>query len=144
MLTLYGHLAIIGDVDHYTEKIVRRNIDASNGITEEYIDETASIIVTNGQTDKDKVLQNGNENIIYVGNLLQSMSMIPYEGNEEEYAQYDYKFTVLNRKNQIKAWYTFKGEKCRVRVNANKITYYTIDDTSTYNELIEFAKSLVN
>ena len=77
----YGHLAIIGDVDHYTEKIVRRNIDASNGITEEYIDETASIIVTNGQTDKDKVLQNGNENIIYVENLLQSMNMTPYEGN---------------------------------------------------------------
>ena len=140
----YGHLAIIGDVDHYTEKIVRRNIDASNGITEEYIDETASIIVTNGQTDKDKVLQNGNENIIYVENLLQSMNMTPYEGNEEEYSKYDYKFTVLNRKNRVKAWYTFRDEKCRLRDKDSKITYYTIDDTSTYNELIEFAKSLVD
>ena len=140
----YGHLAIIGPISNSERDTLKRNIDASNGITEEYIDETASIIVTNGQTDKDKVLQNGNENIIYVENLLQSMNMTPYEGNEEEYSQYDYKFTVLNRKNQIKAWYTFKDEKCRVRDKDNRITYYTIDDTSTYNELIEFAKSLVD
>ena len=140
----YGHLAIIGDVDHYTEKIVRRNIDASNGITEEYIDETASIIVTNGQTDKDKVLQNGNENIIYVENLLQSMNMTPYEGNEEEYSQYDYKFTVLNRKNQLKSMYTMTNNHCCITDKDYKDTYYTIDDTSTYNELIEFAKSLVD
>ena len=133
------NLSIIGDISTWEVQQLKKNLDERNGITEEYIDETASIIVTNGQ-----VLQNGNENIIYVENLLQNMNMTSYEGNEEEYSQYDYKFTVLNRKNQIKAWYTFKDEKCRVRDKDNKITYYTIDDTSTYNELIEFAKSLVN
>ena len=136
------NLSIIGDISTWEVQQLKKNLDERNGITEEYIDETASIIVTNGQTDK--VLQNGNENIIYVENLLQSMNMTPYEGNEEEYSQYDYKFTVLNRKNQIKAWYTFKDEKCRVRDKDSKIIYYTIDDTSTYNELIEFAKSLVD
>ena len=138
------NLSIIGDISTWEVQQLKKNLDERNGITEEYIDETASIIVTNGQTDKDKVLQNGNENIIYVENLLQSMNMTPYEGNEEEYSQYDYKFTVLNRKNQVKAWYTFRDEKCRVRDKDSKITYYTIDDTSTYNELIEFAKSLVD
>ena len=108
------------------------------------MDETASIIVTNGQTDKDKVLQNGNENIIYVENLLQSMNMTPYEGNEEEYSQYDYKFTVLNRKNQLKSMYTMTNNHCCITDKDYKDTYYKIDDTSTYNELIEFAKSLVD
>ena len=73
----YGHLAIIGDVDHYTEKIVRRNIDASNGITEEYIDETASIVIRNGKTNEAHVIQNDEESIGKIEQMLQSMSMIP-------------------------------------------------------------------
>lgn len=136
----YKAKAVIGKTYRGEETDIRQQ----NQTFSDDVDETASIIVTNGQTDKDKVLQNGNENIIYVENLLQSMNMTPYEGNEEEYSQYDYKFTVLNRKNQVKAWYTFRDEKCRVRDKDSKITYYTIDDTSTYNELIEFAKSLVD
>ena len=70
--------------------------------------------------------------------------MTPYEGNEEEYSQYDYKFTVLNRKNQLKSMYTMTNKHCCITDKDYKDTYYTIDDTSTYNELIEFAKSLVD
>ena len=66
----YGHLAIIGDVDHYTEKIVRRNIDASNGITEEYIDETASIVIRNGKTNEAHVIQNDEESIGKIEQML--------------------------------------------------------------------------
>ena len=138
------NLSIIGDISTWEVQQLKKNLDERNGITEEYIDETASIIVTNGQTDKDKVLQNGNENIIYVENLLQSMNMTPYEGNEEGYSQYDYKFPVLNRKNQLKSMYTMTNNHCCITDKDYKDTYYTIDDTSTYNELIEFAKSLVD
>ena len=61
-----------------------------------------------------------------------------------EYSQYDYKFTVLNRKNQLKSMYTMTNNHCCITDKDYKDTYYTIDDTSTYNELIEFAKSLVD
>ena len=57
---------------------------------------------------------------------------------------YDYKFTVLNRKNQLKSMYTMTNNHCCITDKDYKDTYYTIDDTSTYNELIEFAKSLVD
>ena len=138
----YGHLAIIGDVDHYTEKIVRRNIDASNGITEEYIDETASIIIRNGKTNEAHVIQNDEESIGKIEQMLQSMSMIPC--SEESYDEWDYKYTLSNRKNQFKVMYIFRDGHCCVNDKDNNNTYYTIDDTSTYNELIEFAKSLVD
>ena len=138
----YGHLAIIGDVDHYTEKIVRRNIDASNGITEEYIDETASIIIRNGKTNEAHVIQNDEESIGKIEQMLQSMSMIPC--SEESYNEWDYKYTLSNRKNQFKVMYIFRDGHCCVNDKDNNNTYYTIDDTSTYNELIEFAKSLVD
>ena len=138
----YGHLAIIGDVDHYTEKIVRRNIDASNGITEEYIDETASIIIRNGKTNRAHVIQNDEESIGKIEQMLQGMSMIPC--SEESYDEWDYKYTLSNRKNQFKVMYIFRDGHCCVNDKDNNNTYYTIDDTSTYNELIEFAKSLVD
>ena len=138
----YGHLAIIGDVDHYTEKIVRRNIDASNGITEEYIDETASIVIRNGKTNEAHVIQNDEESIGKIEQMLQSMSMIPC--SEESYDEWDYKYTMSNRKNQFKVMYIFRDGHCCVNDKDNNNTYYTIDDTSTYNELIEFAKSLVD
>ena len=138
----YGHLAIIGDVDHYTEKIVRRNIDASNGITEEYIDETASIVIRNGKTNEAHVIQNDEESIGKIEQMLQSMSMIPC--SEESYDEWDYKYTLSNRKNQFKVMYIFRDGHCCVNDKDNNNTYYTIDDTSTYNELIEFAKSLVD
>ena len=138
----YGHLAIIGDVDHYTEKIVRRNIDASNGITEEYIDETASIIIRNGKTNEAHVIQNDEESIGKIEQMLQGMSMIPC--SEESYDEWDYKYTLSNRKNQFKVMYIFRDGHCCVNDKDNNNTYYTIDDTSTYNELIEFAKSLVD
>ena len=121
----YGHLAIIGDVDHYTEKIVRRNIDASNGITNEA-----------------HVIQNDEESIGKIEQMLQSMSMIPC--SEESYDEWDYKYTMSNRKNQFKVMYIFRDGHCCVNDKDNNNTYYTIDDTSTYNELIEFAKSLVD
>ena len=136
----YKAKAVIGKTYRGEETDIRQQ----NQTVDADVDETASIIVTNGQTDKDKVLQNGNENIIYVENLLQSMNMTPYEGNEEEYSQYDYKFTVLNRKNQLKSMYTMTNNHCCITDKDYKDTYYTIDDTSTYNELIEFAKSLVD
>ena len=136
----YKAKAVIGKTYRGEETDIRQQ----NQTFSDDVDETASIIVTNGQTDKDKVLQNGNENIIYVENLLQSMNMTPYEGNEEEYSQYDYKFTVLNRKNQLKSMYTMTNNHCCITDKDYKDTYYTIDDTSTYNELIEFAKSLVD
>ena len=138
----YGHLAIIGDVDHYTEKIVRRNIDASNGITEEYIDETASIIIRNGKTNEAHVIQNDEESIGKIEQMLQSMSMIPC--SEESYDEWGYKYTLSNRKNQFKVMYIFRDGHCCVNDKDNNNTYYTIDDTSTYNKLIEFAKSLVD
>ena len=138
----YGHLAIIGDVDHYTEKIVRRNIDASNGITEEYIDETASIVIRNGKTNEAHVIQNDEESIGKIEKMLQGMSMIPC--SEESYDEWDYKYTLSNRKNQFKVMYIFRDGHCCVNDKDNNNTYYTIDDTSTYNELIEFAKSLVD
>ncbi len=138
----YGHLAIIGDVDHYTEKIVRRNIDASNGITEEYIDETASIVIRNGKTNEAHVIQNDEESIGKIEQMLQGMSMIPC--SEESYDEWDYKYTLSNRKNQFKVMYIFRDGHCCVNDKDNNNTYYTIDDTSTYNELIEFAKSLVD
>ena len=138
----YGHLAIIGDVDHYTEKIVRRNIDASNGITEEYIDETASIVIRNGKTNRAHVIQNDEESIGKIEQMLQGMSMIPC--SEESYDEWDYKYTLSNRKNQFKVMYIFRDGHCCVNDKDNNNTYYTIDDTSTYNELIEFAKSLVD
>ena len=138
----YGHLAIIGDVDHYTEKIVRRNIDASNGITEEYIDETASIVIRNGKTNEAHVIQNDEESIGKIEKMLQGMSMIPC--SEESYDEWDYKYTLSNRKNQFKVMYIFRDGHCCVNDKDNNNTYYKIDDTSTYNELIEFAKSLVD
>ena len=138
----YGHLAIIGDVDHYTEKIVRRNIDASNGITEEYIDETASIVIRNGKTNEAHVIQNDEESIGKIEQMLQGMSMIPC--SEESYDEWNYKYTLSNRKNQFKVMYIFRDGHCCVNDKDNNNTYYTIDDTSTYNELIEFAKSLVD
>ena len=138
----YGHLAIIGDVDHYTEKIVRRNIDASNGITEEYIDETASIVIRNGKTNEAHVIQNDEESIGKIEQMLQGMSMIPC--SEESYDEWDYKYTLSNRKNQFKVMYIFRDGHCCVNDKDNNNTYYKIDDTSTYNELIEFAKSLVD
>ena len=138
----YGHLAIIGDVDHYTEKIVRRNMDASNGITEEYIDETASIVIRNGKTNEAHVIQNDEESIGKIEQMLQGMSMIPC--SEESYDEWDYKYTLSNRKNQFKVMYIFRDGHCCVNDKDNNNTYYTIDDTSTYNELIEFAKSLVD
>ena len=138
----YGHLAIIGDVDHYTEKIVRRNIDASNGITEEYIDETASIVIRNGKTNEAHVIQNDEESIGKIEQMLQGMSMIPC--SEESYDEWDYKYTLSNRKNQFKVMYIFRDGHCCVNDKDNNNTYYTIDDISTYNELIEFAKSLVD
>ena len=138
----YGHLAIIGDVDHYTEKIVRRNIDASNGITEEYIDDTASIVIRNGKTNRAHVIQNDEESIGKIEQMLQGMSMIPC--SEESYDEWDYKYTLSNRKNQFKVMYIFRDGHCCVNDKDNNNTYYTIDDTSTYNELIEFAKSLVD
>ena len=138
----YGHLAIIGDVDHYTEKIVRRNIDASNGITEEYIDETASIVIRNGKTNEAHVIQNDEESIGRIEQMLQGMSMTPC--SEESYDEWDYKYTLSNRKNQFKVMYIFRDGHCCVNDKDNNNTYYTIDDTSTYNKLIEFAKSLVD
>ena len=138
----YGHLAIIGDVDHYTEKIVRRNIDASNGITEEYIDETASIVIRNGKTNEAHVIQNDEESIGKIEQMLQGMSMTPC--SEESYDEWDYKYTLSNRKNQFKVMYIFRDGHCCVNDKDNNNTYYTINDTSTYNELIEFAKSLVD
>ena len=138
----YGHLAIIGDVDHYTEKIVRRNIDESNGITEEYIDETASIVIRNGKTNEAHVIRNDEESIGKIEQMLQGMSVTPC--SEESYDEWDYKYTLSNRKNQFKVMYIFRDGHCCVNDKDNNNTYYTIDDTSTYNELIEFAKSLVD
>ena len=74
--------------------------------------------------------------------MLQSMSMIPC--SEESYDEWDYKYTLSNRKNQFKVMYIFRDGHCCVNDKDNNNTYYTIDDTSTYNELIEFAKSLVD
>ncbi|HBH92492.1 MAG TPA: DUF5104 domain-containing protein, partial [Bacteroides sp.] len=121
----YGHLAIIGDVDHYTEKIVRRNIDASNGITEEYIDETASIVIRNGKTNEAHVIQNDEESIGKIEQMLQGMSMIPC--SEESYDEWDYKYTLSNRKNQFKVMYIFRDGHCCVNDKDNNNTYYTID-----------------
>ena len=138
----YGHLAIIGPISNSERDTLKRNIDASNGITEEYIDETASIIIRNGKTNEAHVIQNDEESIGKIEQMLQSMSMIPC--SEESYDEWDYKYTLSNRKNQFKVMYIFRDGHCCVNDKDNNNTYYTIDDTSTYNELIEFAKSLVD
>ena len=138
----YGHLAIIGPISNSERDTLKRNIDASNGITEEYIDETASIVIRNGKTNEAHVIQNDEESIGKIEQMLQSMSMIPC--SEESYDEWDYKYTLSNRKNQFKVMYIFRDGHCCVNDKDNNNTYYTIDDTSTYNELIEFAKSLVD
>ena len=138
----YGHLAIIGPISNSERDTLKRNIDASNGITEEYIDETASIIIRNGKTNEAHVIQNDEESIGKIEQMLQSMSMIPC--SEESYDEWGYKYTLSNRKNQFKVMYIFRDGHCCVNDKDNNNTYYTIDDTSTYNELIEFAKSLVD
>ena len=138
----YGHLAIIGPISNSERDTLKRNIDASNGITEEYIDETASIIIRNGKTNEAHVIQNDEESIGKIEQMLQSMSMIPC--SEESYDEWDYKYTLSNRKNQFKVMYIFRDGHCCVNDKDNNNTYYTIDDTSTYNKLIEFAKSLVD
>ena len=138
----YGHLAIIGPISNSERDTLKRNIDASNGITEEYIDETASIIIRNGKTNEAHVIQNDEESIGKIEQMLQSMSMIPC--SEESYDEWGYKYTLSNRKNQFKVMYIFRDGHCCVNDKDNNNTYYTIDDTSTYNELIEFGKSLVD
>ena len=138
----YGHLAIIGPISNSERDTLKRNIDASNGITEEYIDETASIIIRNGKTNEAHVIRNDEESIGKIEQMLQGMSMIPC--SEESYDEWDYKYTLSNRKNQFKVMYIFRDGHCCVNDKDNNNTYYTIDDTSTYNELIEFAKSLVD
>ena len=138
----YGHLAIIGPISNSERDTLKRNIDASNGITEEYIDETASIIIRNGKTNEAHVIQNDEESIGKIEQMLQGMSMIPC--SEESYDEWDYKYTLSNRKNQFKVMYIFRDGHCCVNDKDNNNTYYTIDDTSTYNKLIEFAKSLVD
>lgn len=138
----YGHLAIIGPISNSERDTLKRNIDASNGITEEYIDETASIIIRNGKTNRAHVIQNDEESIGKIEQMLQGMSMIPC--SEESYDEWDYKYTLSNRKNQFKVMYIFRDGHCCVNDKDNNNTYYTINDTSTYNELIEFAKSLVD
>ncbi len=138
----YGHLAIIGPISNSERDTLKRNIDASNGITEEYIDETASIVIRNGKTNEAHVIQNDEESIGKIEQMLQGMSMIPC--SEESYDEWDYKYTLSNRKNQFKVMYIFRDGHCCVNDKDNNNTYYTIDDTSTYNELIEFAKSLVD
>lgn len=138
----YGHLAIIGPISNSERDTLKRNIDASNGITEEYIDETASIVIRDGKTNEAHVIQNDEESIGKIEQMLQGMSMIPC--SEESYDEWDYKYTLSNRKNQFKVMYIFRDGHCCVNDKDNNNTYYTIDDTSTYNELIEFAKSLVD
>ena len=138
----YGHLAIIGPISNSERDTLKRNIDASNGITEEYIDETASIVIRNGKTNEAHVIQNDEESIGKIEQMLQGMSMIPC--SEESYDEWDYKYTLSNRKNQFKVMYIFRDGHCCVNDKDNNNTYYTIDDTSTYNKLIEFAKSLVD
>ncbi len=138
----YGHLAIIGPISNSERDTLKRNIDASNGITEEYIDETASIVIRNGKTNEAHVIQNDEESIGKIEQMLQGMSMIPC--SEESYDEWDYKYTLSNRKNQFKVMYIFRDGHCCVNDKDNSNTYYKIDDTSTYNELIEFAKSLVD
>ena len=138
----YGHLAIIGPISNSERDTLKRNIDASNGITEEYIDETASIVIRNGKTNEAHVIQNDEESIGKIEQMLQGMSMIPC--SEESYDEWDYKYTLSNRKNQFKVMYIFRDGHCCVNDKDNNNTYYKIDDTSTYNELIEFAKSLVD
>ena len=138
----YGHLAIIGPISNSERDTLKRNIDASNGITEEYIDETASIVIRNGKTNEAHVIRNDEESIGKIEQMLQGMSVTPC--SEESYDEWDYKYTLTNRKNQFKVMYIFRDGHCCVNDKDNNNTYYTIDDTSTYNELIEFAKSLVD
>ena len=138
----YGHLAIIGPISNSERDTLKRNIDASNGITEEYIDETASIIIRNGKTNEAHVIQNDEESIGKIEQMLQGMSMTPC--SEESYDEWDYKYTLSNRKNQFKVMYIFRDGHCCVNDKDNNNTYYIVNDTSTYNELIEFAKSLVD
>ena len=136
------NLSIIGDISTWEVQQLKKNLDERNGITEEYIDETASIIIRNGKTNEAHVIQNDEESIGKIEQMLQGMSMIPC--SEESYDEWDYKYTLSNRKNQFKVMYIFRDGHCCVNDKDNNNTYYTIDDTSTYNELIEFAKSLVD
>ena len=136
------NLSIIGDISTWEVQQLKKNLDERNGITEEYIDETASIVIRNGKTNRAHVIQNDEESIGKIEQMLQGMSMIPC--SEESYDEWDYKYTLSNRKNQFKVMYIFRDGHCCVNDKDNNNTYYTIDDTSTYNELIEFAKTLVD
>ena len=136
------NLSIIGDISTWEVQQLKKNLDERNGITEEYIDDTASIVIRNGKTNRAHVIQNDEESIGKIEQMLQGMSMIPC--SEESYDEWDYKYTLSNRKNQFKVMYIFRDGHCCVNDKDNNNTYYTIDDTSTYNELIEFAKSLVD
>ena len=136
------NLSIIGDISTWEVQQLKKNLDERNGITEEYIDETASIVIRNGKTNEAHVIQNDEESIGKIEQMLQGMSMIPC--SEESYDEWDYKYTLSNRKNQFKVMYIFRDGHCCVNDKDNNNTYYKIDDTSTYNELIEFAKSLVD
>ena len=138
----HTNLSIIGDISTWEVQQLKKNLDERNGITEEYIDETASIVIRNGKTNEAHVIQNDEESIGKIEQMLQGMSMIPC--SEESYDEWDYKYTLSNRKNQFKVMYIFRDGHCCVNDKDNNNTYYKIDDTSTYNELIEFAKSLVD
>ncbi len=138
----HTNLSIIGDISTWEVQQLKKNLDERNGITEEYIDETTSIVIRNGKTNRAHVIQNDEESIGKIEQMLQGMSMIPC--SEESYDEWDYKYTLSNRKNQFKVMYIFRDGHCCVNDKDNNNTYYTIDDTSTYNELIEFAKSLVD
>ena len=134
----YKAKAVIGKTYRGEETDIRQQ----NQTVSDDVDDTASIVIRNGKTNEAHVIQNDEESIGKIEQMLQGMSMIPC--SEESYDEWDYKYTLSNRKNQFKVMYIFRDGHCCVNDKDNNNTYYKIDDTSTYNELIEFAKSLVD
>ena len=111
------NLSIIGDISTWEVQQLKKNLDERNGITEEYIDETASIVIRNGKTNEAHVIQNDEESIGKIEQMLQGMSMIPC--SEESYDEWDYKYTLSNRKNQFKVMYIFRDGHCCVNDKDN-------------------------
>lgn len=138
----YGNMAMLGVT--YGSALDNAKENAADYKRANNIGEyrTSSIIIKSSAPDSINLKLNEYENISHVEELLKQMNMTQYDGNDYGFVKFDYEFTLMDLKSRVKAVYTFKNEKCMVMDDKKKLVFYIIDDTDTYNELIEFSKSL--
>ena len=92
----YKAKAVIGKTYRGEETDIRQQ----NQTVSDDVDDTASIVIRNGKTNEAHVIQNDEESIGKIEQMLQGMLMIPC--SEESYDEWDYKYTLSNRKNQFR------------------------------------------